>query len=137
MRMVASAAASSAPYGTLGMPPAMVLESPQTQNWSDACLSAVRATTECVDWCIQNNDGSLTECIRNCLDAADLNAAVARLIARESPHARDALKACAEASTRCAESCESHSDAHASIERCAQACRAAAEACHSVAERQS
>jgi len=114
----------------------MTLAAPTTQHWSEACLAAVRATTECVDWCIQNNDGDLTGCIRYCMDAGDLCDAAARLIARESVHAREALTACADAAKRCAASCEEHRDRHASIGRCADACRAAAEACRVVAERQ-
>lgn len=112
----------------------MALESPRSQSWSELCLTAVRATTECTDWCIQNNHDA--ECIRFCLDAGDLATAAARLMGRETPYAGKTLEATADVLERCASSCEGHRGEHDVFGRCADACREAAQACKTVAQKQ-
>lgn len=118
------------------MAPAMALEAPQTQQWSDACLNAARAATECADWCIHQSDAALQDCVRGCLDTAVLCSAAPRLLTRESDHERTTLQACREVADACAKQCASHEDEHQSLTRCAAACREAAEACASVLESQ-
>jgi len=116
------------------MRPTMALESPRSQSWGELCLTAVRTTTECADWCIQNVDDP--ECIRFCLDAGDLATAAARLISRESPYAGKTLEATADVLERCARSCGEHRGEHDVFGRCADACTEAAQACKTVAQKQ-
>ncbi len=80
----------------------------------------------------------MRQCIRVCLDCADVCETTGRLIAR--PSARDAdtlrlqLEACAEACRVCGEECARHGAAgmeHCRV--CAEACRACADACEAMA----
>ncbi len=112
----------------------MTLDSLQHRPWSEHCLEAVRKTTECADWCIQN-DGD-PDCIRHCLDAREFANAAARLMALEAPYAAKALETTAFVLERCAVSCDEHRDTHSVFARCAEACQEAAEACTSIVERQ-
>lgn len=114
----------------------MAVETTQSQHWSQSCTDALRTTTECADWCIQNDPSQYADCIRRCLDAGTLAGAAASLVWREGPHARQALAAAGKALEDCAAMCDKHRGVHDVLERCATTCRVAAEACLHVAQQQ-
>jgi hypothetical protein len=73
----------------------------------------------------------MAQCIRNCLDCADVCAATARLAVRRTAQNIDVLRAqleaCITACETCAAECESHDNPHCSL--CAKMCRECAEDC--------
>jgi hypothetical protein len=102
---------------------------------------AAQALSVCAEYCAACADACLAEegvaelrrCIRMDLDCADLCAAAARVVARQtegdSAMFSSLLTACIEACERCAEECEHHADHHEHCRLCAEACRRCAEAC--------
>lgn len=93
--------------------------------------------TACADACLaeempENN----RECIRLCVECAELCGVVARLLVRagrQDPEALDgALGACSRACRACAEACGRHADRMAHCRHCAEACNACADACESM-----
>jgi hypothetical protein len=100
----------------------------------EACLEAEVACVVCADACLSEDDVvSLRRCIRTNLDAADIAATTARLLARmlaDPRLLRAQVEACARALSACAEACHEH--AHEHCRACAEACRHAAERCGAV-----
>ena len=108
-----------------------VAESARAAQALAACAAHCSA---CADACLaEDGVADLRRCIRGDLDCADICAAAARVVARQT--AGDAsmfsglLAACIEACERCAEECESHASHHEHCRLCAEACRACAAAC--------
>ncbi|HEM45610.1 MAG TPA: four-helix bundle copper-binding protein [Alphaproteobacteria bacterium] len=105
----------------------------------EQALKAVRETAECSLVCTTCADACLAEaadmanCIRLCLDAADMTAVVAQMLARPGHQDREtlqrALEACSRACQACAEECERHADRMEHCGICAESCRACADAC--------
>jgi hypothetical protein len=69
----------------------------------------------------------MVKCIQADRDCADVCALTARLVARNSPHARHIMKECIEVCQICHDECSKHEDDH--CQHCAQACRECLEAC--------
>lgn len=86
--------------------------------------------TSCADAC-NAEDMDMRQCIRTCLDCADICAATARLAVRrtgDNPQMlRAMLESCIAACERCAEECERHDHEHCRL--CATMCRECAGDC--------
>jgi Domain of Unknown Function (DUF326) len=110
---------------------------PQTDNISLG--HAVHQAMLCAAICNSCADASVAEpmdmrqCIRLCLDCADVCTAAYRIASRRSGGDRQLIRtmlaACVEVSDRCAEECEFHGAEHSHCRRCAAACRDCADAC--------
>ncbi|MCS6851234.1 MAG: four-helix bundle copper-binding protein [Gemmataceae bacterium] len=92
---------------------------PQCGNCRAACLACVAA-------CL--NESGRAECIRLCLDCADICGTCEAVASRKGPMAKALMAICAEACTKCAAECEKHREDPA-CKRCAEACRACAKEC--------
>jgi hypothetical protein len=97
----------------------------------EACA---RACTICADACLAEEDvASLLRCIRLDLDCADVCAATARVLARQTSSdggvVRAQLEACLVACRTCAEECEQHAEHMEHCRLCAEACRSCERAC--------
>jgi len=105
-------------------------------NALNALALCEQVCTSCADACLgENGDvASLRRCIRTDLDCADVCAATARLIGRqtETPneliHAQ--LHACVLACQLCADECETHASMHDHCRICAETCRFCQERCN-------
>ncbi len=88
--------------------------------------------TSCADACLAE-DMDMTQCIRACLDCADICAATASVGVRRSGRNVEMLRAqietCIRACALCAEECERHDHEHCRL--CAQMCRECADDCRS------
>jgi hypothetical protein len=78
----------------------------------------------------------MDQCIRLCLDCADICDAASNLGLRQSGEneqiVREILELCARACDACAAECEKHQHEHCKL--CAQMCRECAEDCRNAAE---
>ena len=88
--------------------------------------------TSCADACVAEMAASqmdMSQCIRNCLDCADVCASTSRLATRRTAQNIDLLRAqlelCIKAWETCAEECEKHDNPHCSL--CATMCRECAD----------
>ena len=103
----------------------------------EACLVCSAACTACADACLaEENAVMLARCIRLNLDCADVCAATARLVARQT-HAdwqliRRQIDTCQMACELCADECEMHAEMHPHCAACAAACAACEDACRQV-----
>jgi hypothetical protein len=94
----------------------------------DALNRCVATCEMCATACLQEADVQMmVPCIRLDRDCADICALTARLLARDSDHARHLMRECIEVCTKCANECSQHPDEH--CQQCAAACRACADAC--------
>lgn len=93
----------------------------------------------CADACL-SEDGieRLRQCIRLDLDCADICAATASALARQTGPKTDAvhklLEACAAICRTCAEECRTHAEMHEHCRICAETCEACEEACRAFNE---
>jgi Domain of Unknown Function (DUF326) len=110
---------------------------------ADAELLAgvIEAAADCALACGTDADADLSEpnladmveCIRLCLDCADICAVTSAMLGR-SAHwdravVRSLVEACAAICGRCGDECERHATRHAHCRVCAEACRACETAC--------
>jgi len=98
----------------------------------DACLACGQGCTACADACLAEEElERLTRCIRLNLDCADICAATARVLSRQTDTDLRVtiaqLRACAAACEISAIECESHRHTH--CQTCAEACRRCQKAC--------
>jgi hypothetical protein len=102
----------------------------------EACYECDEACTACADACLgeQGQVESLVKCIRLNLDCADICAATARVVSRQTePDAnvtRAQLGACIAACKSCGDECERHAQhgmEHCRV--CAEQCRTCERAC--------
>lgn len=104
---------------------------------------ALRALSTCTEICTACADACLGEtghlehlrrCIRTDLDCADVCAATARVLMRqtETPHelVHAQLHACIVACQACADECETHREMHDHCRLCAETCRYCQERCN-------
>ena len=102
--------------------------------------AAIDALSDCVQACNADNAADLGEqnvsemvtCIRLCLDCADICAATAGVISRQTDYdanvARPLLEACVAICKSCGDECERHAHMpHCRV--CAEACRRCEQAC--------
>lgn len=100
----------------------------------DACYDCARTCTSCADACLSEDSvAEMRKCIRLDLDCADICAATARVLTRQTeydaPTSKAQIQACIEVCRTCAEECGGHAEHHEHCKICAEACRRCAEAC--------
>src|SRR5688500_14535662 len=93
----------------------------------DALHDMDMACSACIDACVQERDGTMSDCIAACMTCVDVGMALARLLARTASSdltvVRNMLEAGAKAATFCAEVCEPHGEHHKHCRVCAEGCR--------------
>ena len=89
--------------------------------------------TSCADACVAEQM-DMRDCVRTCLDCAEICAATARLAVRRSSHdivmLRAQMETCIEACELCATECERHEHEHCRL--CGTMCRECADDCRKV-----
>lgn len=100
----------------------------------DTIVECSQACIACADACL-DEDGvaGLRTCIRTNLDCADICAATARVLWRQTGYdanvGRALLEACVAACAACLDECVRHASMHQHCRVCAEACRACEAAC--------
>jgi hypothetical protein len=115
---------------------------PDANPSNEPLALAVRHALFCAAICTSCADADSAEamdmrqCIRTCLDCADVCAATARVAIRQTGSndvvKRAMLESCASACDACAEECERHDHDHCRL--CAQMCRECARDCRAALE---
>lgn len=115
----------------------MISRHPQVDDTTEELVLAARHAMLCSLFCTScadadvAEDGDMQQCIRNCLDCADVCAATARLAVRRTAQNVEVLRAqlelCILACETCAAECEKHDHPHCT--KCAEMCRECAEDC--------
>ena len=104
------------------------MKSERTNNLEHILIKCITACETCATLCLQEEDVQMmVKCIQADRDCADVCALTARLVARNSPHARHIMKECIEVCQICHDECSKHEHDH--CQHCAQACRECLEAC--------
>lgn len=97
-------------------------------------MYCAKMSLSCADACLAE-EMDMTQCVRLCLDTADVCEAAARLGLRRSGSndqvLREMLDFCARTCDACAAECESHEHEHCRL--CAQICRECAQDCRNAA----
>ncbi|MEW6473892.1 MAG: four-helix bundle copper-binding protein [Actinomycetota bacterium] len=96
----------------------------------DALVACSQTCTACADACLSERSDilpTLTRCIRDNLDCADICATTARVLSRHTGYdanlTRAQTAAAVQALKTCGDSCAEHRDAHDHCRICEQACR--------------
>lgn len=102
-----------------------------------AALECSQVATACADACLSEADvADMRRCVSTDLDCADVCAATARVLSRQTTRdpevLRSLLVATVSAATTCGEECASHGSAHEHCRVCAQACQACVQACRAL-----
>lgn len=115
----------------------MISRHPQVDDTTEELVLAARHAMLCSLFCTScadadvAEDGDMQQCIRNCLDCADICAATARLAVRRTVQNVEVLRAqlelCILACETCAAECEKHDHPHCT--KCAEMCRECAADC--------
>lgn len=115
----------------------MISRHPQVDDTTEELVLAARHAMLCSLFCTScadadvAEDGDMQQCIRNCLDCADICAATARLAVRRTAQNVEVLRAqlelCILACETCAAECEKHDHPHCT--KCAEMCRECAADC--------
>jgi hypothetical protein len=100
----------------------------------EAVTAGAQACTACADACLSEQDvASLTRCIRDNLDCADVCATASRVLSRHTGYdarlTRAVVQSCIQACNTCADSCGEHRDHHPHCATCEDACRRCEQAC--------
>lgn len=100
----------------------------------EACVECGQACTACADACLgEEMVDHLRRCITLDLNCADICAATARVLSRQTEYdpsmTRTALQACRDACRLCAEECERHASMHDHCRVCGESCRRCEQAC--------
>lgn len=100
----------------------------------NSCLECDQCCVSCADACLAENQlDMLRRCIRLNLDCADVCAATARVLSRQTEAEWDViegqLQACLTACRICADECDRHADQHEHCRTCGDCCRSCADAC--------
>ena len=100
----------------------------------DAALGCFQTCTACADACLSEQDvASMTRCIRDDLDCADVCATTVKVLSRHTGYDANLtaaqLEACVQACRTCGDSCAEHAEHMAHCATCADSCRACERAC--------
>ena len=100
----------------------------------EACMACTQACVACADACLgEEMVPELRRCITTDLNCADICAATARVLSRQTAYdaqlTRGVLDACRQACQTCAVECERHAEMHEHCRICADACRRCEAAC--------
>jgi hypothetical protein len=102
----------------------------------DDLVDCASTCNQCADACLAEGDPALARCIRLNLDCADVCAATARVISRQTGGApgavRSLLEACMAACRSCGDECEGHGAHMEHCAICAEQCRRCEETCRSL-----
>ena len=103
--------------------------------------ATIGALSDCAQACTADADADLREqnlaemvkCIRLCLDCADVCAATAGVVSRQTDYDADVtrplLEACVAVCKSCGDECQRHARHHEHCRVCEQACRRCEQAC--------
>ena len=103
--------------------------------------ATIDALSDCAQACTADADADLREqnlaemvkCIRLCLDCADVCAATAGVVSRQTDYdayvTRPLLEACVAVCKSCGDECQRHARHHEHCRVCEQACRRCEQAC--------
>ena len=92
------------------------------QSCIDACNACADACDVCAASCLQEDDvKAMARCIALDIDCAQVCRIAAGSMARNSEHAADICRLCAQVCRACAAECGRHQMAH--CQQCAEACR--------------
>lgn len=104
------------------------------QECIQACLNCHQVCTETLTHVLHSTGGhSEAKHLVALLDCAQICAASADFMSRQSPHHHHLCGECAEICKACATLCDAHPDPDGQMKRCAQACRQCAQSCHAMA----
>lgn len=84
----------------------------------------------CADSDLRRDAAAMRDCVKRCIDCAEVCATTAAILSRPSPGGsawERLVEACAQYCDECAEECAHHDDV--CCRQCAEACRACAQAC--------
>ena len=106
----------------------------------EAAVDCAQACTACADACLAEDRGhfermhdSMTKCIRDNLDCADVCDTTWRVLSRHTGYdahlTRVVLEACVRACRTCGDTCAGHAEHMAHCATCAESCRACERAC--------
>lgn len=100
----------------------------------EACLACAQTCTACADACLSEDMvAEMRRCIRLNLDCADVCAATAAVLTRQTGEdastVRALLEACRTACRACGDECASHAEMHEHCAVCAESCRRCEQAC--------
>lgn len=95
----------------------------------DSCNDVIRTANVCLQAHV--GEAEMERCLKLCLDAADVCAACAKGLARQSDYAARLCAVCADLCRECAEECGRFDSDECTD--CAEACRTCAEKCRAMA----
>lgn len=101
----------------------------------DMLMDCTNTCTQCADACMsETNMAELGKCIRLNLDCADVCAATARVVSRQTEYdanvTRPLLEACVAACRSCADECDGHAEHMEHCRICAEQCRQCEQRCN-------
>ncbi len=102
----------------------------ESQDCLRNCLEAAQVCEWCADACADEGEG-MARCIRLCRDAADIATLHARLMSRNSAYSGDLAEVCADVCEECAEECADHDHDH--CQACAEVLPDCVESCREMA----
>jgi hypothetical protein len=100
----------------------------------DAALECFQTCTACADACLSEPDvASMTRCIRDDLDCADVCATTVKVLSRHTAYDANLtalqLETCVQACRTCGDSCAEHADHMPHCATCLESCRRCEDAC--------
>ncbi len=103
----------------------------------DAALECFQTCTACADACLSEPDvASMTRCIRDDLDCADVCATTVKVLSRHTAYDANLtalqLETCVQACRTCGDSCAEHAEHMAHCRTCMESCRACQRACQAL-----
>jgi hypothetical protein len=123
----------------------MLLTCPPTFKVDAEPLAAtIDALNDCAEACMadtgcdlrEENVAEMVDCVRLCLDCANVCVATAAVISRQTKCNMSViaplLAACVEACQSCGDECERHAQMHGHCRVCAEACRSCERACRDI-----
>lgn len=109
----------------------MATQQRSQESCIEACFDCVRSCETCIGNGLPGGS-AMAECLRLCLECADLCQATARVMIRKSPNAAKWAEFCATICEACAMECDKHD--MEDCRRCAEVCRRCAEECRAIAQ---